>query len=238
MSDAKNDLEVDHARKSSVSRGFSSVLSKKHIAALLFVFIYAYPALNAFLPTKGVLGLYIDIVSFCVIPAAGLYTLYRVDLVFRLVLIDGLKQCSWKNSAALLLCGILFAYVDMYAQKYFNGNVAANDVVTYALQTGGLLGVFYLALSAGVFEELLYKALLNYAVPGRIGNASFAILSGVIFGAAHIEQGISMTLLTILCFGIPTAYYYRVSNNLLGLMIMHFVVDFLLFGRIWAWLYL
>jgi len=213
-------------------------VQKKNFAALIFIVIYAYPSLNSFIPVKGAPGLYLDVLLFSITPAVCFYSLCRGDPIFRLMLRDGLRRCSFKNLTVLLMCGICFAYLYMYTPKYFNGNdEAVGDPASYALQAWGLMGVFYLAFSAGVIEELLYKALLNYAIPWRVGNITFSIISGAVFGAAHLEQGIAAVLTLILFFGIPSAYFYRVSNNLLGLIIMHFAIDFLLFGRVWAWLY-
>lgn len=210
-----------------------SAASKKRIAAVMFVVSYSYPLLNSYITIQGAIGLCLDFLMFFCIPVACFILLSSMDPFFRQMLIDGMKRCSTKDLVILLICGVCLAYLYMYISPYSSSE---ESITSYALKKWGLAGVIYLALSAGVIEEALYKPLLNYVIPWRVSNIAFAIVSGAIFGAAHHGQSL-INILIIIFYGTSSAYYFRLTNNIFGLIAMHFITDFIIFGQIWAWQY-
>lgn len=222
-----------------VGKGSPSIRCGSNSGALwVFIAIYAYQLFNAFLLVKGGVLFFIDIIFFFVFPITLLAQLSRVVPIFRMMIIDGLRRCTFTNFFASASCGVLYGYLFLYLNSLFSAPLADNEeFLPYVLIHGGLAGVFYLALSAGVVEEVLYKTLLGQVVAGRMSDISFAVVSGILFGAAHLEHGIVSALAVAILYGIPTAYYYRRTNNLLGLIVLHFIDDNLFFGSIWAWNY-
>ena len=93
------------------------------------------------------------------------------------------------------------------------------------------LQILYLALSAGVFEEIFYRSLLYTIIKDYFAGSSnviFIITSSLLFATIHWEGGIQSVIVAF-SFGLVAAYLYVICGHLVPLIIGHFLLDFFVF---------
>jgi len=91
-----------------------------------------------------------------------------------------------------------------------------------------LLSLAHLCLTAGIVEELYYRAALNRLFPrGRLSSLAYIIISSIVFAGAHWEGGLPQLAETF-AFGILAATLFRLTGNLLPLIVGHVITD-------WYW---
>jgi membrane protease YdiL (CAAX protease family) len=92
-------------------------------------------------------------------------------------------------------------------------------------RTAGELAVFMaVAITAGVWEELLYRGFLIWLLAPAVGLADAVVLSAVFFGIGHAYQGWRGVLTTGLV-GLVFAILYVLSNSLWWLILAHALID-------------
>jgi membrane protease YdiL (CAAX protease family) len=91
--------------------------------------------------------------------------------------------------------------------------------------TPGELALFMLmSLSAGVWEELVYRGFLVWFLVPLIGLCGAVVISALIFGLAHLYQGIR-GFVTSGIIGLIFAAFYLLTASLWWLMAVHAVMD-------------
>jgi membrane protease YdiL (CAAX protease family) len=105
-----------------------------------------------------------------------------------------------------------------------------------AVPTDGVwhwLAAAYFALTAGFVEETVFRALpwlyLSLLLPNRRKTALYALLTSVLFAAAHSEQGLPGEVPTFI-LGLAAALLYARLQNIWPLVIAHTALDFIDFG--------
>ena len=94
-------------------------------------------------------------------------------------------------------------------------------------ETGGyrLLAVCYLAVSAGLSEEILFRGLLRRAFgPGLIQTAAFVLISAVTFASVHLFGG-QAKVAYALGHGLAAAVIYAITGNLWPVIVGHTMID-------------
>lgn len=94
-------------------------------------------------------------------------------------------------------------------------------------QTGWwrLLVLAHLCLTAGVVEELYYRAAMSRLFPrGWAGGAAYVVASSVIFAGSHFEGGLP-NVAEAFVVGCFAAAVYRGTGNVWPLIVGHVVVD-------------
>ncbi|HEY4115580.1 MAG TPA: CPBP family intramembrane glutamic endopeptidase [Rhizomicrobium sp.] len=92
-------------------------------------------------------------------------------------------------------------------------------------RTEGQLALFMLvSVTAGVWEELLYRGFLIWFLAPSVGLPGAAIVSSVIFGLAHAYQGWRGVVVTA-AVGLSLAIMYLATKSLWWLMLAHALVD-------------
>ena len=82
-----------------------------------------------------------------------------------------------------------------------------------------------LALSAGIFEETLFRLGLPALVFGIIGDGPLAfLLCGVLFGLLHLYQKLTGVLVATV-LGLVLAFVYVVSGSILLVIAIHAIID-------------
>ncbi len=95
------------------------------------------------------------------------------------------------------------------------------------------LWVFLLvAITAGIWEELLYRGFLIWFLTPYIGLIGAVALSSIMFGIAHVYQSAFAIVRTAL-IGLVLAIAYVASGSLWWVMAMHALID--VFGGLLAW---
>ena len=87
------------------------------------------------------------------------------------------------------------------------------------------LAVFFLvSLTAGVWEELLYRGFLVWFLAPLTGTAGAIVLSSLVFGLGHIYQGARGVLITT-TIGLLFAVAFVLTHSLWWLMAAHALID-------------
>jgi len=136
-------------------------------------------------------------------------------------------------SATLLLYNLHQLIMSLTSGKY---RASMNEHITNAEGINQLLPrskkekrLFSLvALTAGVCEEIIYRGFLVFLLQATFpGMPIFLIIliPSVLFGLGHFYQGVQGVILTGV-LGALLMSLFLVSNSLLFVMILHFIIDF------------
>jgi uncharacterized protein len=87
-----------------------------------------------------------------------------------------------------------------------------------------LLVFILVAITAGVWEELLYRGFFIWFLMPLTGAAGAAVISSAIFGIGHLYQGRTGVVYTALV-GLAFAVFYLLTQSLWWLMAAHAIVD-------------
>ena len=94
---------------------------------------------------------------------------------------------------------------------------------------------FAVSLTAGFCEELLFRGFLIWVLQPLVGLWLAAVLSALLFGAAHTYQGLAGVIRTGL-FGLVFTAIVLLTRSLWPAIVLHAVVDAM--GGVLAWLVL
>lgn len=133
---------------------------------------------------------------------------------------------------AFLLDALLVAFfaaqqlrISRLQQDEIEKLVARIAALKVAPRTPAELAVFLvLSLTAGVWEELLYRGFLIGYLEPRAGLLAAVLLSSLIFGLGHVYQGRRGVLNTALV-GLAFAGLYALTRSLWWLMLAHALID-------------
>ena len=177
-----------------------------------------------------------DIIGWIILPSTILYYLYRY---YGIRLHDyGLfppgstyqrrEILIWSLIATAILSLYYFSFgwlawrlIDVVPTSFSYGDMVPNGNMRY-------VAIFYLAITAAVFEEIFYRGLIwRLVYSSRIRyNKMFiyVIVSSSFFGLVHWENGLPEVVAAII-FGIVACVLYLRWHNLLPLMVAHFFID-------------
>lgn len=83
-----------------------------------------------------------------------------------------------------------------------------------------LLGVFHIGIVPAVCEEIMYRGYILRALEKSWGITAAILISGLVFGAYHLQPS---NLLPLATLGVFLAYVTYISNSLIPAMVAHFV---------------
>jgi hypothetical protein len=100
-------------------------------------------------------------------------------------------------------------------------------------QTGSLqlLAITHLCVTAGVVEELYYRAVFHrlFAPTGWMSAIGYVLASSVVFAGVHWEGGLPRVVEAFVV-GVFAALFFRLMRNVWPLIIGHVVTDWYWFG--------
>jgi membrane protease YdiL (CAAX protease family) len=187
-----------------------------------------------------------EFIAWIILPSAILLVARRMRLVTFRELgfhtnIRG-KKIPWRFALLMIVCPIFFYYLDQWAVdqapillpiNYLDQHAEYPDWLPPPGPTTGwwrLLGMVYLAGSAGFVEEIFYRAMMSKLFRRTtLGTLAYVIVSVTIFAAAHWEFGIR-EMFEAAVFGCAAAVLFRVTDNIWPLIVSHVIVDFLWFA--------
>jgi membrane protease YdiL (CAAX protease family) len=89
--------------------------------------------------------------------------------------------------------------------------------------------ILIISITAGVVEELVFRAYLFTRLEELFKNSDTAIvISAILFGLLHISYGTIAQVAFPFLFGVLTALHYKKHRNIKTLIYTHFLWDFLL----------
>jgi membrane protease YdiL (CAAX protease family) len=112
-----------------------------------------------------------------------------------------------------------------YAAVFSYGMALPDDRLLRAI-----VAIFF-AATAGVVEEIFFRGLLRQAIAATLGPhavKTYIILSALIFGLAHWEQG-PAGLIGATAFGLCAAWLYLKLGDLRPLILAHALIDLYIF---------
>jgi membrane protease YdiL (CAAX protease family) len=136
-------------------------------------------------------------------------------------------------TAALLVAATwpVFVYTRITLWQY--GDVSALDAAMPAAGLSRLLVALYMAVSAALVEEVVFRALpwlyLQQAVGPRWGRTLYLWFGPLLFALCHAEQGPG-GMIAAWWFGLVAARFYLKLRSLWPAVLAHFAVDLLMFG--------
>ncbi len=228
---AKNG-EAGHCRQS------PPIAQYKIFAAIFSVLYLGIYAVNVLMLTNKEAVTAVDIAGHVAIPLAILLTLY---FSHRQTFWAMAAELKWSSLGVLcsLLLGLLLAhlfsdviYKLMSLVPHIPFPLAGKENFTaYFIQREGWIGVWFMAITAGVFEEFLYKTVLIRAFKNPPSQGTFAAVSSILFGVSHfMGQGLIPVVIYTIMFGYPTAVYYYQERKILNLIVIHMTIDLMLMG--------
>jgi membrane protease YdiL (CAAX protease family) len=147
---------------------------------------------------------------------------------------------GWRGQWGFLLDALLLTFfaaqqirLSRLPQAEVETLVARIAALKVAPRTPSELAVFLLlSITAGIWEELLYRGFLIWYLSPRAGLVAALFLSAAIFGLGHAYQGWRGVLNTTL-IGLAFAGFYALSQSLWWLMLAHALID--MSGGLTAW---
>jgi len=216
-------------------------MTNQKIFALFFLIWYSgHFFRNYLLHLSDILGLFADLVICLILPLVFMRMLY---LDHRSLFLKISSDVRWSGIGIFVsfLLGITSAYI-LYMTGYWSANYFHYDfhiqdnLILLAIKQYGVFGVFYLAFTAGIFEELLFKSVLIRCFNKEPSKFIFVASSVVLFGALHYWHGPLAALIIAMLYGLPTSIYYYYKRNILNLIVVHSVGDLLTFIWVWGWM--
>jgi membrane protease YdiL (CAAX protease family) len=182
----------------------------------------------------------VDIVSWVALP---LFILYYMKCQYGLGLRDyGIELFSdprrnretltWSLMATLLLAIYYFGLA--WLTRLFFPEVSGSGGYAGMVPTGAmrLSVVIYLAATAAIFEEIFFRGMLRRIIFANFAESVATLLyvlgSSILFGLVHWENG-TAEVLTTMVTGMVSCFLYLRMNNLVPLIVAHFLIDLVVF---------
>ncbi len=242
--DVRRSMVLDVRRSLGALWGWPPGLqSSSPLLRWLFLLVFADGMLNALYvrPLVGwpALSWTADVLTHVVLPAALLWLAIShdhvrfSDLGFRF----STRDEHGRVVLLVLLISVPVASVIVYALAVEIGQALApgsralvkmpSPMVIPAPGLWRTLTIAYLAVSAGLVTELVYRGvLLRIVAPRTAWSWRYLVLSALLFGLIHWESGPSMVIAATL-FGAFLAVLYRYSGSIWPSMVGHMAVNVL-----------
>lgn len=213
-----------------------------HILAI--VFGIAIPFYAAYKRPKDLVGRHFESHQKKSIYLANSFSLFVMALViivvwllFKRPLAElGFKPISniegwWWLALIFILLYIIDTVVAITSKENLKKNFDANNSKTPFMPTKRheLPLYFLMCFSAGVFEEIIFRGFLvtyfMFLLSDIVSGEMWAVfLPALVFSVAHYYQG-SKAVLKILILSVLFGYIFILSDSLLIVMLLHFLVD-------------
>jgi hypothetical protein len=97
-----------------------------------------------------------------------------------------------------------------------------------ALITGHQAMIFFIALTAGVTEELIFRSYLLTRMAQWFKNEVAAVIvSSLLFAALHYKYGSLRELIFTFLIGVIFSIYYIKYQNIKAIIVTHFLIDYI-----------
>jgi len=130
-----------------------------------------------------------------------------------------------------------YVYINKFNYSGINQNINFLKSINYLIISKmGFWGVLYLASTAAIHEEWLYKWILIRCFEDKTKLYKPILVASPLFAITHASQGFTAVIVTAIYSMITLLYYYK-KRNLFNLITMHFIADLFLFSFILAWMF-
>ena len=168
-----------------------------------------------------------------------LYWGTAVVLLFYSLKIEHQPLLLWKeenNTIGFILLSVLVLYLLSITASIVSAipmlfgerenNAMMKKVI--ATVTGHQAMIFFIALTAGVTEELIFRGyVLTRLLQWFKNNAAAVIVSSLLFAALHYKYGSIRELIFTFLIGVLFSIYYIKYRNIKAIIVTHFLIDYI-----------
>lgn len=142
------------------------------------------------------------------------------------------------SGAGFTLLSVLVLYVAYILEGVISsipsafGHRESNELMRIIMQSlkGRPLLIFFVSITAGVTEELIFRAYVLTRLSTFFKSPYFpVIISSVIFSALHYRYHSLTEFIFTFLFGVVCSVYYIRYRNIHALILVHFLIDFIVF---------
>jgi membrane protease YdiL (CAAX protease family) len=160
-------------------------------------------------------------------------------LLFYAFKIERQPLLLWKeenNTISFFLLSVFLLYLSsigaaiVSAMTILLGEHENNGVIKRitALITGHQAMIFFIALTAGVTEELIFRGyLLTRLSQWFKNNVAAVIVSSLLFAALHYKYDSARELIFTFLIGVIFSIYYIKYRNIKTIIVTHFLIDYI-----------
>ena len=162
-----------------------------------------------------------------------------VVLLFYALKIERQPLLLWKeqnNAIGFFLLSVFLLYLSSIGAAIVSAVTILlgeheNNAVTkkiIAIVTGHQAMIFFIALTAGVTEELIFRGyLLTRLSQWFKNNVAAVIVSSLLFAALHYKYGSLRELIFTFLIGAIFSIYYIQYRNIKAIIVTHFLIDYI-----------
>lgn len=162
-----------------------------------------------------------------------------VVLLFYAFKIERQSLLLWKeenNTIGFFLLSVFLLYLSSIGAAFVSAvpvllGGRENDVMMkkiIAVITGHQAMIFFLALTAGVTEELIFRGYLLTRLSQWFKNEVAAVIvSSLLFAALHYKYGSLRELIFTFLIGVIFSIYYIKYRNIKAIIVTHFLIDYI-----------
>jgi membrane protease YdiL (CAAX protease family) len=155
--------------------------------------------------------------------------------------IEKLPFLIWQGNdsgAGFTILSVLVLYVAYILEGVISsipsafGHRESNELMRIIMQSlkGHPLLIFFVSITAGVTEELIFRAYVLTRLSTFFKNSYFpVIISSIIFSALHYRYHSLREFIFTFLFGVVCSVYYIRYRNIHALILVHFLIDFIAF---------
>ena len=162
-----------------------------------------------------------------------------VVLLFYTFKIEHQSLLLWKeehNTTGFFLLSVFLLYLSSIGAAFVSAipvllgehenNAMMKKIV--AVITGHQAMIFFLALTAGVTEELIFRGYLLTRMSQWFKNEVAAVIvSSLLFAALHYKYGSLRELIFTFLIGMVFSIYYIKYRNIKAIIVTHFLIDYI-----------
>lgn len=162
-----------------------------------------------------------------------------VVLLFYAAKIERQPLLLWKeenNAIGFFLLSVFLLYLSSIGAAIFSAitvllGMHENDAMMkkiIAVITGHQAMIFFIALTAGVTEEVIFRGyLLTRLSQWFKNNVAAIIVSSLLFAALHYKYGNLRELIFTFLIGMIFSIYYIKYRNIKAIIVTHFLIDYI-----------
>jgi membrane protease YdiL (CAAX protease family) len=145
---------------------------------------------------------------------------------------DNIKKDIKDGIILLIIIFIIFFIIILFsnfAERIFNIKIKSSSYFSHPKWHPFLvfLYILYLAITAGILEEIIYRGIVITQINKYTENKYFLISgSAILFSLVHWSNGLNTILLSLI-LGIFWAYLFINKRRLLPLIFAHLIYDFI-----------
>lgn len=162
-----------------------------------------------------------------------------VVLLFYSSKVERQPLLLWKeenNTLGFFLLSVFLLYLSSIGAAIFSAitvllgehesNATMKKII--AIITGHQVTIFFIALTAGVTEELIFRGyLLTRLSQWFRNNVAAIIVSSLLFAALHYKYGSPRELIFTFLIGMIFSIYYIKYRNIKAIIVTHFLIDYI-----------